>query len=521
MWTAETSNGHESAKIAGIAVPYLQGRFLDLGAGNSPVWPSAITVDNGAVFGASDVSGIRCDVSDLSMFAGGCMDAVFSSHVLEDFEPSRVPAVLAEWARVLKVGGNLVLYVPSANLYPKHGTEGANPAHKWDIYPGDIEAILKKMESCGWELLESEERGDTNEYSLFIVARKRESGWVDNVWQRNPQGKKRALIIRYGAIGDAIQASSVAYGLKKKGYFVTYNTTPQCKEIIKHDPNIDEWLIQATDYVPNHELGPYWESIAPRYDFVVNLCESIEGGLLGLPGRMNHGWCDETRRRIMGTVNYMERHHDLAALPYDFRPAFYASPEEDKWARAVLKSYGAPTIIWGINGSSNHKVYPWVNIVVKWLLERTPAHIVLTGDAGVGKQLQDGILATLEGCDLSRVHGVAGIWTIRQSLTFAQHADCVIGPETGLLNSVCMASVPKIVMLSHSSHTNLTRDWVNTTVLEPDREIAPCFPCHRLHTGWEFCHKSDETHAALCASAIAPRLVFEAAAIALGARKAA
>jgi hypothetical protein len=34
--------------------------------------------------------------------------------------------VLAEWARVLKVGGYMVLYVPSGNLYPHIGEEHAN-----------------------------------------------------------------------------------------------------------------------------------------------------------------------------------------------------------------------------------------------------------------------------------------------------------------------------------------------------------------------------------------------------------
>ncbi|MBK8772499.1 MAG: hypothetical protein IPM06_19035 [Rhizobiales bacterium] len=38
--------------------------------------------------------------------------------------------------------------------------------------------------------------------------------------------------------------------------------------------------------------------------------------------------------------------------------------------------------------------------------------------------------------------------------------------------------MPKVVMFSHSSNENLTRDWINTAALE-----APVarHPCHRIH----------------------------------------
>src|SRR6266436_6527675 len=161
---------------------------------------------------------------DLSLFSDESMDAVFSSHCLEDFDRDKVPAVLAEWTRVLKMGGHMVLYVPSANLYPKCGEPGANPAHKWDIYPGDIEALLKAQTASsvarhGWKLLESEERGERDEYSILIVAQKVPPyhGWSEDIWQRHPGGKQRALVIRYGAIGDAFIMSSVLPLLKAQG----------------------------------------------------------------------------------------------------------------------------------------------------------------------------------------------------------------------------------------------------------------------------------------------------------------
>lgn len=519
-WRREDPQSYESDKIAALVIPYTRGRGLDIGCGLRKCWPHMIGVDSGHHFGkaAADIQG---EADDLSLFADASVDFVFSSHLLEHFLEEKVPAVLGEWARVLKPGGHLVLYVPSANHYPKVSEEGANPDHKWDIYPGNVERHLQAGTSCGWTQLEREERSATNEYSLFLVFRKREDGaFVEDVWQRNPAGKPRALVIRYGAIGDQIIASSVLPLLREEGFHVTYNTTPDAREIMRHDPHVDEWLIQDKDQVPNAQLGPYWESLRERYDRIVNLCESVEGSLLALPGRLNHAYSQETRNRLLNR-NYIEVTHDIAAVPYVFRPKFYATAEELRWGRGEKARMGTPLVMWAINGSSPHKVYPWTQIVCAWLLQKTPCQIVLSADPGIGKELQGALVEALEknGADLRRVHPMAGKWKIREALSFAQVADCVVGPETGTLNAVSMESVPKVIYLSHSSHENLTKHWRNATVLEPDRDKAPCWPCHMMHYTWEHCHQDDATGAALCASAVSPERVFEAIALSIGAKK--
>ncbi|CAM6031603.1 unnamed protein product, partial [Sphagnum compactum] len=471
------------------------------------------------------------------MFADGCVDGVFSSHTLEHFTREQTAPILEEWARVIKVGGYMVLYLPSANLYPKMGENGANPDHKQDIYPGDIEAIFARgigKQADGtyhaWTMLECEERGETNEYSLYYVFRKEDEKCIDGStiydkrWQRNPDGKKRALVIRYGAIGDMLQVSSVFPGLKKQGYHLTLMCKDTSYALVKHDPNIDDFILQAQDFVPNQELGSYWASIAPRYDKVINLCESIEGGLLTLPGRLQHQYPDEARRKLFGTVNYLERLHDIAGVPYDFASRFYATGEEHEWVSKTKwrMSKGAPIVVWCINGSSAHKVYPWVHIVAAWLVERTNAHIVLMADAGVGVELQGGVMEALQqnSVDTSRIHPTAGDsdWHIRRSLMFAERSSVLVGPETGPLNSAALAATKKVIYLSHSSAENLTKHWHNCITLLPDTEKCPCYPCHRLHSSWEHCHQSAETSAALCASAVTPESVFAAIMKQLGAQ---
>lgn len=511
----------EADKIAAIIVPYVQGKCLDIGCGHGKVWPNCRGVDMARESDGRPVADICDSGTDLSWCASESHDAVFSSHFLEHVPPAEVPDTLREWLRVMKVGGHLVLYVPSANIYPKMGQPYANPDHKWDVYPGDIERILKfivrETNAFGLTVKISEERNNDEEYSILFVAEKtaKRGEWHEELWQRNPGGKKRALVIRYGAIGDAFVAASVLPELKKQGYHITFNTVPRTADILRHDPNVDEWIVQENDFVQNHYLGPYWAALSKRYDHVVNLCESIEGLLLALPGRLNHGYPDESRKRMYDHINYLEHTHNIAGVPHNFGGSrFYATDEETRWARAVRKSFPGPAIIWCVNGSSPHKVYPWTQIVTKWLLERIAGcRVYLYGDPLIGHKLcEELILPELqrEGCDMASVVSVADKWPIRKSLAFAQQADVIVGPETGPLNAMAFEPMAKVIYLSHSSPDNLTKHWINTTTLVAPPDRAPCYPCHRLHNDWSFCHTSKATSAALCASGITPETIMDA-----------
>src|SRR5574340_1320364 len=168
-WYADAPQGNESAKIKYDIVPYTRGRGLDLGCGPFKTYPHFIGVDNGhhaEEFGwqfKPDVSIPDC--VDLSLFSSESMDFVFSSHLLEHIEDYK--AALAEWWRVIRPGGHLVLYLPHKGLYPNIGQPGSNPDHKHDFMPDDI--IDATEEHDGWDLLIEEDRADCIEYSFFQV----------------------------------------------------------------------------------------------------------------------------------------------------------------------------------------------------------------------------------------------------------------------------------------------------------------------------------------------------------------
>ena len=59
-------------------------------------------------------------------------------------------------------------------------------------------------------------------------------------------------------------------------------------------------------------------------------------------------------------------------------------------------------------------------------------------------------------------------------------------------------------MLSHSSKENLSKHWNNTATLEPEYYKDFCFPCHKLHYGFNTCYRDDATGGAMCATNIKP-----------------
>ena len=523
-WSLENSKNDESSKIRWELVPYMKGKCLDIGAGPYKVFPHFVGVDNGHHWGHWDNVRVDC-ASDLSQFGSASWDLAYSSHLLEHFPYEKVPAVLKEWMRVTKIGGHLILYVPDENQYPKCGTEYANQDHKWDISFDKVLSAMEKLE-CGWDLVDYQVRSEADEYSLFFVFKKEQGKTHKQSW-RNPKPSKTAAVVRYGAQGDNIQASSVLPWLKENGYHVTlYCQDGLGYEVIKHDPHIDRFIVQEKDAVPPQFLLEFFNYTKKKYDKWINLCESVEGTLLAAPKRASYDWPNEARAVLMDK-NYLEWVHLLADVPPPYRPKFYSTIEEKAWARAQKDRFGKRVVLWSLAGSSGHKVWPHLDTIIDGILRNYPdVHVVLVGDESC-KLLEQGwgrfddekndLVETV-----SRVHLRSGKWTIRQSMSFAEVSDLIIGTETGLLNAAGAMETPKIITLSHSSPEMLTKHWRNVIALQQPKGVGcPKSPCRQLHGGdgadpWMDCPQHEETGTALCQFHIGPEMMWEAVQRVLG-----
>lgn len=496
VWKAEDPEGRESAKIVWEVAPYLLGQGVDLGAGTFRILPHAITVDNchHEMFGHQIKPDVRVDTCErMPIFGTQSMDFVYSSHLLEHIQDYK--AALAEWWRILKIGGYLVLYLPHKDFYPNMGQVGANPSHLHDFRPDDI---IHAMRECrGWDLVERQERNADQEYSMLLVFKRIQGKEQKESWKL-PKPEKSVLVCRFGAYGDLMQSSSVWAGLKKQGYHVTLMTSEPGASIITDDPNIDKIMLLGKDQVPNADLGNFWAWQAKKYDKFVNLSESVEGSFLAMPGRTPAMWWTPAVRHKLMNANYVEHQHMLAGVPHDPVIKFYSTKEEKSWAKLQRSRMGSVVVLWSLAGSSVHKTWAGLDAALAALmLNYKDVEVVLCGgpeatvlEAGWEKE--------------PRIHLTCGKWSIRQTLSFIMEADLVIGPETGVLNAASMEDIPKIVFLSHSSEENLTRDWVETVALYgratkcPGRGNNEAPACHLLHYTWDKCKKDEETGTAQC-----------------------
>jgi ADP-heptose:LPS heptosyltransferase/predicted SAM-dependent methyltransferase len=509
VWRIEDPQGDESSKIKYEIVPYTRGRVLDIGCGNHKPFAHFIGVDNNKdahLFGILCKPDLCMDAENLELVADGSMDAVYSAHTLEHVEDPL--KVLKHWWSKIKVYGYLILYLPHKGLYPNIGEKGANPDHKHDFVPSVIVNHMRKVGQ--WDMLRDEVRGEGREYSFFQVYQKLPKGHQQKFSWSKPRPPKKAAVIRYGAYGDLLQASSIFKGLKDDGYHVTLHSSPPGVDVVSADPNIDEIIIQDKDQVPNLELGLFWDSLRPKYDKFVNLSESCEGSLLALPGRTPYGWSPAARHALCN-LNYLEVQHALAGVPHKPQVMFYPTEEEKKWAKVQRQKMGRYVILWALAGSGVHKTWPYVDAVIANLMLSYPdVDVILTGDQFC--QMLEG------GWDKEpRVHRMSARISMRQALSLAQISDCVIGPETGMLNSVSCMDMPKIVFLSHSTHENLTRDWknvypmwaANVECIGRGKNEAPA--CHSLIYGWQHCTKAEGEAAgtAMCQSLITPEAVCQ------------
>lgn len=508
VWRREDPMCNESRKIVWEVAPYLRGRGLDIGAGDFRVLPHVITVDNlsHSQFGFTQRSDVIADASDLGIFASQSMDFVYSSHTLEHVVDYK--AALKEWWRVLKIDGHLVLYLPHKDFYPNIGVEGANPDHKHDFLPVDVVSAMEDM-PLGWDLLEKQERNNDMEYSMLLVFKKL-SKKERKYSHAAPKPEKTACVVRYGAFGDLMQSSSVWAGLKSQGYHVTVYTSPPGSTVIEHDPHIDNLVLFDKDQVPNTDLVNFWNWHKKKYDKWVNLSESVEGTLLALPGRTVHMFPPRVREQVMNH-NYVEFQHRIAGVKHEPNIKFYATLEEKEWARKERKRIGGDMLVlWSLAGSAVHKTWSGLdNVLAAFMLNYPTCRVVLTG--GPECQILEGGWEK-EG----RIVKTSGKWNIRQTLAMLEHADLVIGPETGVLNAASMLPVRKVVMLSHSTVENLTRDWVNATSVWSKnttckgRGSNETQACHTLHYGWDHCTRDDESGTARCQADISVDQVWEA-----------
>lgn len=454
-WDKDAPYKPEVKKCRPRLMRYCEGVGLDVGCGPEKIVPGAIGVDR-----QSEVS---LDISaGLDAFSPGSMDYVFSSHCLEDM---RVPgAILKDWWSKVKPGGHLVLYLPHKDFYPNMGEDGANPAHQNDFVPDDIIAMMD-MPDC--ELIHNETHSEADEYSFDLVFRKTIPPAITMAQANN----KKALVIRYGAFGDMVIATPLFKKLKEDGYRVTLHCTPRGVPVIRNNPHIDEIWLQPEGVIPVNELDYHWEKISKGFDKVVNLSETLETKFLFASTQKEYNYPQAKRRRLSGHENYYDYVLKCGGYTPDHSlPELYPTDIEQAMGAYFRANHRDEFLLmWALNGSSLHKVYGYAPMVANTLMKNyKDIRVVTVGDY---------TCKLIESDFAPRAIKRSSEWDIRSAMLMTQWVDCVISPETGILNAAGCYDTPKIGMLTHSNKTNLTQHFKNDHSVQAE---CDCSPCHRL-----------------------------------------
>lgn len=303
-----------------------------------------------------------------------------------------------------------------------------------------------------------------------------------------------AAVVRFGGIGDNLQAASAVGALKRKGYKVEMITsTDCCWQVFQHNPNIDKLTVKTKSEIPQLGSVPWqtWhKGRSEEYDVFANLHHSAESTLCFFPQMTQFYWPAHVRRAL-ANKNYLEFIHDIAGCGYDFGPLYYASDFERTHAIETKAKVGERCIALCMSGSRNDKLHPRLPGIVSRLLSELDAPVVMLGDS---RNYQDAIAiqkfvhdtnGTTTGLHvaISNVDGNYNQidWPLRRSLAFVQQCDLVIGPDTGIMWAVAFEQMPKISLLGHASPENITKHWLNTVTLTANSGRVPCYPCHQLH----------------------------------------
>src|SRR5258708_6861406 len=271
-----------------------------------------------------------------------------------------------------------------------------------------------------------------------------------------------------------IMITPLIHQLHDDGYDVTMNISPYAIPIIEHNPYIKNLIIQEREMIPNPELGHYWDEWKNEYARYINLSESLEGRFLKVEGRRDFYTPKEWRIKT-GEHNYYDATMRFGGYPevVGRRGELYFTNAEERNCQRALAAYKDKfLVIWAMNGSSHHKIYPAQELVIEdFLLAHPDAYVITVGDGVKRLTYQH-----------QRLHDKVTEWGIRESLCAAKYASLVLGPETMMTNAAGSLGTPTITLLSHSTHEALCKHWgENDYCLAPDQAEAPCYPCFQLH----------------------------------------
>lgn len=262
-------------------------------------------------------------------------------------------------------------------------------------------------------------------------------------------------------------------------------------QILAHNPFIDElvmmdnaderWAGRTYNWLLKHI-----EAEGEEFDYVFNLDNTLERGMIAMEDMGEYYRNNEFRRNKYGYTNY----YDVATEKCELNDLgttgdIHFSPEEEHHVFQYAEKYAdKQKIMINLSGSSQQKVFvEWKQVCKNILDEYHNAIIWITGDHDCEKEFLNS-----EYKEDRRFRLVAGKWGFRQAVCFLRYVDLLISPESGIAVAGNAFNRPTIQMLTTSSHINHPKYAKNDYSIQSS---AKCSPCHRGPYLFIGCPKKD------------------------------
>lgn len=162
----------ETAVCKERLAPFCVGDGVDVGFGGDPIKPDTICMDLPKKYSNAGTMNqhLHGDCRCLYWFKDNVLDYVYSSHVLEDF--SETKEIILEWLRVIKPGGNLVLFLPDEQLYREFCKLTNQRGNQHHVYSNFSFIFLKDIFNTIPNVEIIHHSGIVNFYCFEVVIRK-------------------------------------------------------------------------------------------------------------------------------------------------------------------------------------------------------------------------------------------------------------------------------------------------------------------------------------------------------------
>jgi predicted SAM-dependent methyltransferase len=282
---------------------YCQGQGLDIGCGSTKIRQDAIGID---LYNPN--ADMMIDARDLSKYPPEHFDYIYSSHLLEEIENTE--ATLKEWLRILKDGGNMVLYQADKDLYFPIGNPNCNPNHRHHFDWESLWAIFQKI--GGVELVHHGRYPETGEWSFELVVKK------------NLTGKKEEPMTEVEGISFLIPTRKRPKGMEDLTMSIDATTkNPQNIEIVFGiNPEDQISIDKVSDLKTKSRLEIRYEIMKPEPDGKLclaslwNQCYAVSKyPILGYFGDdvifRTPGWDEEVRKTFAGNKGILFSCNDI------------------------------------------------------------------------------------------------------------------------------------------------------------------------------------------------------------------